>query len=301
MRRTSNPGIWEEMRAIAARHGRGGATDAGDDLAQDLAVATLEADGAAARRPGAWLERVGRNAAIDRWRVEHRRGQLAPHIEPPHAPPDPEAALLVRERRQLVRRAVAGLPRPQRRAALLRFHADLPFETVGARMGTAAVTARTRLQRALVSLRARLGGLRALFIWPGAQTAALGLTLIAVEAPSLTSPSGAVPVLLSQTTALTGRGTARAASGPDIPAVPAAATSLTTPSPAPVQRQRAAKRTAPSTPEQQLFVFDDDAIQGGLVGPEGEPIRVVTPMPQPSLIELRRHLVPEILKSLEEL
>src|SRR6185503_15389221 len=152
--------LWTEARAIAARRD----PRAADDLAQELACAMLES-GARAERPAAWMERVGRNAAIDRQRVEQRRAELAPHIEPPAAP---ETALLVRERRGLVRRALALLPRPQRRAALLRFHAELPFQTVAARLGTREVTARTRVQRALTSLRERLGALRAIFVVPGA-------------------------------------------------------------------------------------------------------------------------------------
>ena len=64
--------LWSEAREIAGRHARGD----GDDLAQDLIVAALER-GAAAENPGAWLERVGRNAAIDRWRVQRRRDELA--------------------------------------------------------------------------------------------------------------------------------------------------------------------------------------------------------------------------------
>ena len=129
-----------------------------------------------------------RNAAIDRARVEQRRAELAPEIEPPPAPADPETALLARERRGLVRRALALLPRPQRRAALLRFHGELPFQTVAARLGTPEVTARTRVQRALTSLRARLGSLRAMFLVPGAQAAVLALTVVAMQLPAAPSP-----------------------------------------------------------------------------------------------------------------
>src|SRR5512142_2170653 len=105
--------LWIEARAIAARRD----PRAADDLAQDLACAMLES-GAGAERPAAWMERVGRNAAIDRARAEQRRAELATEIESPVAPVDPESALLARERRGLVRRALALLPRPQRRAAL---------------------------------------------------------------------------------------------------------------------------------------------------------------------------------------
>src|SRR5947207_10730538 len=97
-----NRKLWTEARAIAARRD----PRAGDDLAQDLVCAMLE-HGARAERPAAWMERVGRNVVIDRRRVEQRRAELAPEIEPPAGPVDPETALLVRERRGLVRRALA--------------------------------------------------------------------------------------------------------------------------------------------------------------------------------------------------
>ena len=131
-----NGKLWSEAREIAGRHARSD----GDDLAQDLMVAALER-GAAVENPGAWLERVGRNAAIDRWRVQRRRDELATEIDLPSSPIDPEAALLGRERRGLVRRALAALPRAQRRAALARFHADLPYEEVAVRVGAPAITA----------------------------------------------------------------------------------------------------------------------------------------------------------------
>src|SRR5262245_30972696 len=175
--------LWTEARAIAARRD----PRAADDLAQDLACAMLE-NGARAERPAAWMERVGRNAAIDRARVEQRRAELASEIDPPSAPADPETVLLVRERRGLVRRALALLPRHQRRAALLRFHGDLPFQTVAARLGTPEVTARTRVQRALASLRAQLGSLRAIFLFPGTQATVLGLTILAAQLPAPPSP-----------------------------------------------------------------------------------------------------------------
>src|SRR4051794_38304786 len=107
------PSWWSQARAIAARVARRGASDAADDLAQDLAVRALEA-GAAIERPGAWLERVGRNAVIDRSRVERRRGELVSELELPPAARDPEAQLLARERRAAVRRALSALPRVQR-------------------------------------------------------------------------------------------------------------------------------------------------------------------------------------------
>src|SRR4051812_517817 len=150
-----NRKLWSEAREIAGRHGRGD----GDDLAQDLIVAALER-GAGVENPGAWMERVGRNAAIDRWRVQRRRDELVGEIEPPSAPIDPEAALLGRERRGLVRRALAALPRPQRRAAPARVYAPLPYEQGGGRGWGPAITPRARAYPALARPRARVGALR---------------------------------------------------------------------------------------------------------------------------------------------
>ena len=96
--------------------------------AQELAVAALER-GIPAERPGAWLERVGRNAVIDGWRVEHRRRALARDVDAPAPPPDPEARVLARERRGVLRRALAALPRPLRRATLARLPRRAPFDT----------------------------------------------------------------------------------------------------------------------------------------------------------------------------
>jgi RNA polymerase sigma-70 factor (ECF subfamily) len=285
-------GLWAEARSIAARHGRGGAADAGDDLAQDLAVAALEAgEGQGGLdRPAAWLERVGRNAAIDGWRSERRRGELAPQIEPPAAPPDPESVLLGRERRGLVRRALAALPRPQRRAALLRFAAELPFESVAAQLGTPAATARTRLHRALARLRAQLGGLRVLLPgWPAAQTAAFVLALVAVEAPAqiptLAIADGDTPRVTARQRAVPVR--VMATSKVEQSEEDAPSGSSPAPGPKPI-------------PGPQVFVFGDDRVIGDVLGPEGERLSVVRPVWHPSLIELRRHFVPEVLKSLEE-
>ena len=287
-----NRKLWSEAREIAGRHARGD----GDDLAQDLIVAALET-GAAAENPGAWLERVGRNAAIDRWRVQRRRDELATEIDPPASPIDPEAALLCRERRGLVRRALAALPRPQRRAALARFHADLPYEEVAARVGAPAITARTRVHRALASLRARLGALRAIFVLPGAQMSALGLVFVAAAAPGL-PPARALSLdEISCAAPRAGRHFARSQVMAAASRAPAAAVQR---APAP----RIVISPAPPTdapPPPQRMVFGEDLVEGSVLGPDGEIIRMIPPVEEPSLIEIRQHFVPEMLKTLEDL
>jgi RNA polymerase sigma factor (sigma-70 family) len=282
--------LWAEVRAIAARRDPEGA----DDLAQDLSLAALERRAEVAR-PAAWLERVGRNALIDRWRAARRRDELSVEIDAPSAPADPEAALLARERRELVRRALAALPRPQRRAALARFHGDLAFDDVAIRLGTQEVTARTRVHRALASLRARLTGLRAVFVLPGAQTAALGLTLLAVEAPGLSPPpavpTAEAPTLSPERTRHFAPTRLIAAEAPPAPAAVAARKPRPVPAPPPID----------DIPPPRTFVFGEDLVEGDASGPEGEPIVIVPPTTHSSLIEIRRHFVAEVAKTMEDL
>ncbi len=281
--------LWAEARAIAARRD----PQAADDLAQELVVTALER-GATVARTGAWLERVGRNAAIDRWRVERRREELAAEIPTPAVPVDPETALLARERRGLVRRALAALPRPQRRAALARFHAELPFDDIAARLGTPPVTARTRVHRALAALRVRLGSLRALFVLPGAQATALGLTLLAVEAPGIgPAPLASVDPLVPPAAPARHFARTRVIAAERVPAVEAPPARA--PRPLPTQAT-----PVDAIPSPQLFVFGNETIEGNNSGPEEEIVRIVLPVEQPSLIELRRHFVAEVAKTMED-
>jgi RNA polymerase sigma factor (sigma-70 family) len=286
---------WQEARAIARRHARG-ASDAADDLAQDLVVAALEG-GAAAERPGAWLERVGRNAVIDDWRLERRRRELAGEIDAPGVAPDPEMRVLARERRGLVRRALATLPRPLRRAALARFHAELPFEAVASRLGTEPVTARTRVHRALERLRARMSGLRAVFAWcPGAQATALGLALVAgVARPtSIQAPE----IIVEGPPATRSHRFARRLAQAPVPAV--------RPTPASTSSARAGHAPRVEAPPRapaavQHFDFENDEVTGELQRPDIIEDWSVLAAHHPSLIERREHFIPEMLKSLEDL
>jgi hypothetical protein len=198
---------------------------------------------------------------------------------------------LVRERRGLVRRALAMLPRPQRRAALLRFHGDLPFQTVAARLGTQEVTARTRVQRALSSLRERLGSLRAIFVVPGAQVAVLGLTIVATQLPATPGPVALATADDDLVTAESARGRRVR-----LVAVP----------PSAVAREAAAgpgeeqKKEVTSYSAVRRFDFENDEVVGDIKRPITEMVTGSRRAPQTSLIEIRQDFVPEMLKSLEE-
>lgn len=47
-------------------------------------------------------------------------------------------------------------------------------------------------------------------------------------------------------------------------------------------------------------MFDPDSVEGSMVGPDGEQIRVLQPITHSSLIEIRRHLVAELVKTMED-
>jgi hypothetical protein len=49
------------------------------------------------------------------------------------------------------------------------------------------------------------------------------------------------------------------------------------------------------------MVFGEDLVEGSVVGPDGEIVRMIPPVEEPSLIEIRHHFVPEMLKTLEDL
>jgi hypothetical protein len=78
--------------------------------------------------------------------------------------------------------------------------------------------------------------------------------------------------------------------------------------PAPVPRSAPARAAAraprvedASPPAVQRFSFDPEEIDAELAGPDGEVIRGEPVVRQPSLIELRTHFLPELLKSLEDI
>jgi len=49
------------------------------------------------------------------------------------------------------------------------------------------------------------------------------------------------------------------------------------------------------------MVFGEDLVEGSVLGPDGEIVRIIPPIVEPSLIEIRRQFVPEMLKTLEDL
>lgn len=67
--------------------------------------------------------------------------------------------------------------------------------------------------------------------------------------------------------------------------------------PALAQEEAAAQGEPPPTE----YNFDDDLVQGDLVRPDGEMLNVRRRGRRGSLIRIREHFIPEMLKSIEDL
>jgi len=65
----------------------------------------------------------------------------------------------------------------------------------------------------------------------------------------------------------------------------------------PVQGARAQSETPPRT----TYDFEDDLVTGDLVRPDGEQLIVRRRGRRASLIQIREHFIPEMLKSVEDL
>lgn len=172
--------------AELAERARGGDVDAYAELVrrhQEVAVRTAfliaggEAEDAAQEafvrayralprfRPGApfrpWLLTIVANEARNRRRAWRRREAL--HLRslrdrpPGDAAPSPEAAVLARERREALLRAVEGLRERDRLLVACRYFLDLSEAETAAVLGVPRGTVKSRLSRTLARLRKALG------------------------------------------------------------------------------------------------------------------------------------------------
>ncbi len=161
MRRDQIPPLEDVVRAHA-RYVRGiaRAVLGGDDAVEDVVQDTwLVAARTGPRKPGAlraWLAVVARNLSYRVRRGAARRSareRQAAHGE--QGPDVAEIAALEEMRRRLVS-ALLALEEPYRAALLLRYFEDRSVPEVALRLAVPLETARTRLRRGLVRLRARL-------------------------------------------------------------------------------------------------------------------------------------------------
>jgi hypothetical protein len=199
---------------------------------------------------------------------------------------------------------------------------------MAAASGITTTTARTRVHRALASLRHRLGGLRSLLPLPlggaSAKTGAAagagtgmgtGMSGLAAVMPVMVTALVAAPMLLPAA-----RADGWAAAGHPIvlaqaetqprrtvrtaPAIPRE----TTPAVAVERRRPEAAKAAPdestgyhAPPAVQHIEYDNDEIRGEIARPDGEPDFVDVGATHDSLIEIPRTFAPSIAKMVEDL
>src|SRR5262245_13589671 len=132
---------------------------AADDLVQDTWFTALTHPprvAGDARGLRAWLGTVARNLARSRRRSEARRGTHERAAARAEALPSvSESVERVEAQRELVE-AVLALPEPECELVVLRYFEELPPRVIATRLGLSGPAVRSRLARALATLRARL-------------------------------------------------------------------------------------------------------------------------------------------------
>ena len=104
-----------------------------------------------------WLGIIARNAAVDRARtLPPQPKELTPDIPAPHS--DPEQALLRRERRDLLHRAVSALPAAEQSLFYRKYYYRQSTAQIAAECGTTVRAIEGRLYRIKQKLRKTLGG-----------------------------------------------------------------------------------------------------------------------------------------------
>jgi len=131
-------------------------------VAQDLLQVALEraygrrrmlfGDGASAEP---YVRRVLVNAATD-WRRSLRRRQEQP-LDAAAAGPVPQDGIALADDRDLLLRALSGLPPKQRAVLVLRYWEELPDSEIAAALNCTVGTVRSQASRALARLRQQAG------------------------------------------------------------------------------------------------------------------------------------------------
>jgi RNA polymerase sigma-70 factor (ECF subfamily) len=134
----------------------GASEDLAEDLTQSTVLSALEHPPDASRPVKGWLRTVLRNLFQETRRRRLRRELREAHAARPEAG-DVRVDVVARAavQKQVVD-AVMALDEPYRTTVLLRFFEDLPPRRIAARLGVPVATVKTRLARALATLRGRM-------------------------------------------------------------------------------------------------------------------------------------------------
>lgn len=163
-----------------------------EDLVQSTWVAALEQPPRAADEPGlrAWLARVARNLARGTHRGDARRAARERRGARPEREPSVTDALERFALQRAVVEAVMALEPPAREIVVLRYFEGLAPREIAARLDLSGSAVRSRLNRALDVLRARLGAREeqgktwaalAASAWPRGRTLVLGGLTVKVQ------------------------------------------------------------------------------------------------------------------------
>jgi RNA polymerase sigma-70 factor, ECF subfamily len=134
-----------------------------EDIVHDAFVVVGDRAGQYAPERGtvaAWLVTLVRNLSIDRTRRRERRGALLREVlvhEPAARSADPEELTAGAALRAQVRRALESLPPVQRATLEIAFFEGLSYPEISLREGVPLGTVKSRVARALASLREALG------------------------------------------------------------------------------------------------------------------------------------------------
>lgn len=126
-----------------------------EDLAQDVWLSILQRPARRISDPRAWLKTVLKNRWRNRKRETLARARRERLVSLPEAH-DPEPATRGLELRHQILEAVRSLPEPFLTTIYLRYYEGLPIAALAERMEVPYETARSRLQRGIELLRARL-------------------------------------------------------------------------------------------------------------------------------------------------
>ena len=148
-------------------HARLGEPGAVDDVMQEVALAAVrqQAPLSDVGKVAPWLYQLAvRQALLHRRKAGRRRKLVSQFAERGSAPraevaADPLGWLVTLERRQLVRKALARLPRKEAEILLLKYTEDWSYRQLAARLGTTTAAVESRLHRARQRLREQLTAL----------------------------------------------------------------------------------------------------------------------------------------------
>lgn len=126
-----------------------------EDLAQEVLARAYPRWSRISRtdQPDLYLRRMLVNANISWWRRRSNRELSVAQVDDRPAPGDLGAAAVERD---LMWRAVGGLPGRQRAVLVLRYYEDLDDAEIAQILGCSRVTVRTHAMRAIATLRSHL-------------------------------------------------------------------------------------------------------------------------------------------------